>query len=198
MNKKVKNLYLIGGGGHCKSCIDVVEQTGEFKILGIFDKKENISNIVLGYEIIGSDEDLKKYVTKENFFLITIGQIKSAESRIKIYNLLLSYDAQIATVVSPRAYVSSHSEIGEGSIVMHDVLVNTNVKIGKNCILNSKSLIEHDSNIGDHCHISTAAVVNGNCTIGGETFIGSNAVLKEGILIPNASIVSAGSFSRGK
>ncbi len=198
MDKPLKNLYLIGGGGHCHSCIDVIEQTGEYKIQGIFDIKENVFKEVLGYKVIGTDEDLKKYVSSENYFLITIGQIKSAAPRMKTFELLKGLGARMAVVISPRAYVSRHSKVGAGTIVMHDALVNSNVFIGENCILNSKCLIEHDSRIEAHCHISTAAVVNGNCIIEGQCFIGSNAVLKEGLIVNALTIVPAGSFYRGK
>ena len=68
MNKP--NIILIGGGGHCKSCIDVIEMHGMFSIAGIIDLPQNIGNRVMGYPIIGSDEDLelisKKYL---NFFI---------------------------------------------------------------------------------------------------------------------------------
>ena len=194
----MKNLYLIGGGGHCKSCIDVIEATGEFIIKGIFDQASKVSYKVLNYDIIGTDEDLIKYISSENYFLITVGQIKSAEVRKKIYHKLISLNANIATVISPRAYVSKYSEVGIGTIVMHDTLVNAGVTIGDNCIINTKSLLEHDVLVSKHCHISTAAVINGNCIIGEESFIGSNAVLKEGLKIPEKTIVSAGSFYRGK
>ena len=73
----MKKLYLIGGGGHCKSCIDVIEQTQEYKIEGIFDVKERVGEKVLGYEIIGDDNDIEKYQEDQNYFLITIGQIKT-------------------------------------------------------------------------------------------------------------------------
>ena len=32
-----KNIILIGGGGHCKSCIDVIEAEDKFEIAGIVD-----------------------------------------------------------------------------------------------------------------------------------------------------------------
>ena len=34
----MKNIILIGGGGHCKSVIDVIEQEKKYKISGIVDK----------------------------------------------------------------------------------------------------------------------------------------------------------------
>ena len=192
----MKDLYLIGGGGHCKSCIDVIELEGKFTIKGIFDKKENIGKEVLGYPVIGSDEDIMKYVASQVYFLITVGQIKSPDIRITIFENLKKHKANLATVVSPRSHISRSAQIGEGTIVLHDVLVNAGAIIGLNCILNTKSLIEHDAQIGTHCHVSTAAVVNGNCQVQDGCFIGSNSVLKEGAVVSARSIVPAGSFFR--
>ncbi|MDQ0969199.1 FlaA1/EpsC-like NDP-sugar epimerase [Flavobacterium sp. W4I14] len=42
-----QKIVLIGGGGHCKACIDVIEETGEYEILGILDQKENIGKKTL-------------------------------------------------------------------------------------------------------------------------------------------------------
>jgi FlaA1/EpsC-like NDP-sugar epimerase len=58
----MKKLILIGGGGHCKSCIEVIESTGEFEIIGILDLPSKIGEKVLDYEIIGSDDDIAHYV----------------------------------------------------------------------------------------------------------------------------------------
>ena len=35
-----EKLILVGGGGHCKACIDVIEEQGKFEILGILDLKD--------------------------------------------------------------------------------------------------------------------------------------------------------------
>ena len=36
----MKKIILIGGGGHCKSCIDVIENGNQYKIVGVNDKKK--------------------------------------------------------------------------------------------------------------------------------------------------------------
>lgn len=194
----MKDLYLIGGGGHCRSCIDVIELEGQYRILGIFDRKENIGGEVLGYKIIGSDDDLAQYVSQSTFFLITVGQIKTADIRINIFDKLISLKAKLAIVISPRSYVAKHAAVLEGTIVLHDALINSNARVGMNCIINTKSLIEHDAIVGDHCHVSTAAVINGGCIIENGSFVGSNTVLKESITVPAKSVIPAGSFYRGK
>ncbi len=37
-----ENIILVGGGGHCKSCIDVIEQENSFSIVGIVDISEKL------------------------------------------------------------------------------------------------------------------------------------------------------------
>lgn len=192
----MKNIYLIGAGGHCKSCIDVVESTQKFHIKGLFDLKENKGKKIGAYEIIGADEDIKKYVSAENYFLLTMGQIKSPDVRIKTAMLLKDLGAQMATVISSRAYVSATAKIGAGTIVMHDALVNSYAVVGQNCILNTKCLIEHDAVVEDFCHISTGAVLNGNVHVQKNSFIGSLSVLKEGLNVPAHSVLGAGVFHK--
>lgn len=190
-------LILIGAGGHCKSCIDVIEQTNQFKVVGLLDKPELVGNSVLGYDIIGTDEHIEKLARDGHSFLITIGHLRTSQYRRKLFAKLQKCNALNATVISPRAYVSKHASIDEGTIVMHDVLINADVRIGKNCIINSKSLIEHDVVIEDHCHVSTSAVLNGGVRIKEGTFFGSNTVSKEYVSSTNNAFIKAGSVFLG-
>ncbi len=188
-------IILIGGGGHCTSVIDVIELEAKYKIIGIIDENLALGSKISGYEIIGRDEDIAKYAEQDNLqFLITVGQIKSYIIRKKIANKLKQNNCILATVVSPRAYVSSSAIIGKGTVVHHDVLINTGVEIGENCIINSKSLLEHGAKIDNFCHISTGAIVNGETKIKQGCFLGSNSTIAQNLLIPENSVISAGSF----
>lgn len=187
-----QKLLLIGAGGHAQSCIDVIEQTSAFDIIGLFDVAEKVGTSVSGYPIVATDEHLSEYVADDVSFLVTVGQIRSACLRKKLYTRLKGLNANIATVVSPLAYVSKHAKIGEGSIVMHHAFVNAGAVIGENCILNTKSLIEHSAIIGNHCHIATAAVVNGDARIEDESFVGSNAVVVQEAFLKTGGFVKAG------
>ncbi len=187
-----EKLILIGGGGHCSSCIDIIEQHGRFKIEGIVDVPENLNKEVLGYKIIATDAELPQLVKDYNNCFITIGQIKSPEKRQIIFQILKKNKATLPTIVSPSAYVSSHAKIGKGTIIMHHSIINAGANVGNNCIINTKALIEHDAVIKDHCHIATGAIINGGVKIDSGTFIGSNSVCKELITIGTNKIVGCG------
>ncbi len=147
---------------------------------------------VLGYPVLGTDEDLPKLREKYEYGLVTVGQIKNQVLRVKLYSKLQELNFTLPATISPRAYFSPHAQLSAGTIVMHDALINTGAKIGMNCIINSKVLIEHDVCIEDHCHISTGSVVNGGAKVSQGTFVGSGAVLREGIQVGQDSFIAAG------
>lgn len=187
----MKNIILIGAGGHSKVCIDVIEQIAEWKIAGIVDYKKTKIKDILGYPIIGFDNDLERLKKKYQYAFVGVGQIRSAEIRIKLFNQLIKLGYKLPYLISPNAYVSKHAKIGKGTIVMNNATVNADAKIGDNCIINSKSLIEHDVLIENHCHISTGATINGGVKVGAQSFVGSNATTKEKITIASKSFIKA-------
>jgi sugar O-acyltransferase (sialic acid O-acetyltransferase NeuD family) len=185
----MKKIILVGAGGHCKSCIDVIEKERKFRIIGIIDNKKK--GIFLKYKILGSDDFLEKYNKKTIHILITVGQIKNFKIREKLFKKIKKKKFKFATIVSPLSYVSKHASIGEGSIIMHGSIINAGAYVGKNCIINTKSLIEHDVIIGDHCHVSTEATINGGVLIKKGVFIGSRSIIKNNINIGEGSVVGA-------
>ena len=190
------SLILIGGGGHCKSCIDVIEQENKFLIAGIVDINRSLSEL-LGYPLLGNDDDLAKLKLNYDYALITIGQIKTPAIRIRLLDYVKSLGFKLPAIISPRAYVSKHAKIGNGTIIMHDALINAGVIVGDNCIINTKSLIEHDAVIENNCHISTGAIINGGAIIKQGSFVGSNATTKESIKTNEKDFIKAGSLFMG-
>ena len=187
-----REIILVGGGGHCKSVIDVIELEDKFIIAGIIDKKELIGTKVLDYEVIACDDDLEKLSKIYQYAFITVGQIRTNNIRVKLFNKIKSIGYKIPTIISPLAHISKHSFVNEGTVIHHHSLINADVRIGKNCIINSKSLIEHDAIVEDNCHISTGVIINGGTRIEKNSFIGSNSTTKEYITIDG--FIKAGSI----
>lgn len=177
----VKQLVLVGGGGHCKSVLGAAESAG-YSILGVLDMPEEVGKEILSTKVVGTDDDIPAYVDKAEF-VITVGFIKNPAIRIKLYNKIKEAGGKLATVIASTAYVSKYAEIGEGTVVLHQAFVNADAKVGRNCIINTMVNIEHDAVIGDFCHISTGVMVNGGAYIGNDTFVGSQSIVNQGVNI---------------
>lgn len=189
-----KKVILVGGGGHCKSVIDVAESAG-YSIMGILDMPELVGSTVLGYPVIGTDDTISDYV-EEALFVVTVGHIKDASLRIKLHERIKNAGGRLATIVASTAHVSRFASVGEGSVIMHQAMVNADARIGSGCIINTFANIEHDAFVGDYCHISTGTMVNGNCIVGQGVFLGSQSVLVNGISITDGCVFAAGSMVR--
>jgi sugar O-acyltransferase (sialic acid O-acetyltransferase NeuD family) len=187
-------LLLVGAGGHANSCVDVIEQEGKFEIAGLIGRSSEVGTRNCGYEVIGTDRDLETLYGEFKFAFIAIGHVESAEIRIQLYSQVKKIGFQVPSIKSKFSHISNHASIGEGTIVMHNVIVNSGVDIGQNCILNTRSIIEHDVNISDHCHISTGAIVNGGVNIGRGTFIGSGSVIRDNLSIGDDCFAGMGTI----
>ena len=186
------SIIIIGCGGHSRSIIDLLKTNGDFNIAGLIGKKNELGKKVLGYKVIGTNDDLEKIRDRVPNAVLGLGQIKSVQLREHLFELLKSFEYKTPKIISKYSYISDYCSIGEGTCIGHHAIVNAGAKIGKFCILNSKCLVEHDSFIGDFSHVSTGVLINGNVNIGRKSFIGSGAIIRESINLPSESIISAG------
>ena len=187
-----KDIILVGGGGHCRSVIDAAESAGR-KIRGVLDLPQYLGTDVAGYKVIGNDDDIPNYVN-DCEFIVTLGAIENAAPRQKLHRLIKEAGGKLATVVASTAYLSPRATIGEGSVLLHQSVVNSCAKIGESVIINSGAIVEHDAEVGDLTHVSTGAKVNGACKVGARCFIGSGAVMVQGVKTGNDVFVGAGSL----
>lgn len=184
---------LIGGGGHCHSCISSITRADN-NVLGIVDNDNE--NSILGFPFIGTDNDIPQLAIDhpKAIFIVAVGMIKGTSMlRQKLFDKLLDANAIKDSIISKSAIVSPFSKIGLGSTILEGVLINANAVIGDNVIINTGAIIEHDSYIGNHSHISTGAIVNGGVQVGDNCMIGSGAVILQGIKIVENTTIAAGS-----
>lgn len=184
-------LVLVGGGGHCRSVIDLLESMNA-PIAGIVHGLHCAAQPMLGYTVLGDDAALPQVRKRFSQALVTVGHIKNAALRQKLYASLVSLDFNLPVCISPLAYVSSHARLGHGSVVLHHALVNAAAQIGNNCIINSKALVEHDCSIADHCHIAVGAILCGNVRVHEGVFVGAGAVVREGVSIGEHALIACG------
>lgn len=187
----VEPIILIGAGGHCRSCIEVIESQNRYQIVGVVGSASEQNTSICGYAVIGADDDLPMLVKLYPRALVAVGQIKSAAQRQRIFRELRKMKFETPTIFASSAIVSRHSNVGDGTIVMHRAILNAGATVGENCIINSCALIEHDAAIGDHCHISTGVIINGGARIGSGSFVGSGTVVLEGVCVGENSLVGA-------
>lgn len=188
-----KKIVLIGGGGHCKVVISILNKLDEFEIVGIVDINK-AGNLISGIKIIGTDNDLKDiYKSGIHYAIITVGSTKDNTKRYTLFNTAKEIGYEFPVIISPEAIVNKSVKIDEGTVVMPGSIINIDSSIDKNCIINTGAIIEHDCKIEDHCHIAPGVHISGVVNIGELSFIGIGATIIQGIRIGKNVTVGAGS-----
>jgi sugar O-acyltransferase (sialic acid O-acetyltransferase NeuD family) len=185
-------ILLAGAGGHARACIDVLELEGRYAVAALIGLREEVGSRVLGHPVLGTDAELQALKADYPDALVTVGQIKTPDVRIRLFELMTRAGYRFPAIVSPRAHVSPHAQLGAGTIVLHGAVVNAGAVVGRNCIINSQALIEHDSVVGDHCHVATNAAINSGVRVGAGTFIGSTSCVRQGTVIGERCLIGMG------
>jgi sugar O-acyltransferase (sialic acid O-acetyltransferase NeuD family) len=190
-----KRLVILGDGGHAKSVSEVALATGEYEIsavLGVDNKNAPYwKSKGIGWIHESSAQEALSLSTHA---IVGLGQISDSAPRESAFLHLQNLGFQLATIISPFAYVSNSARVGQGSIVMHGAVVSIDSIVGDNTIVNSMALLEHESSVGSHSHVSTGAILNGRSTVGDRSFLGSGSVLKQGIRVGSNCVIPMGSY----
>ncbi|CZR10836.1 sugar O-acyltransferase, sialic acid O-acetyltransferase NeuD family [Trichococcus flocculiformis] len=190
----MEKVLLIGGGGHCASIIDSMNQQALYEPVGILDIPEKVGEVILGVPVIGTDDEAKKYFqrgVKRAF--ISLGSIGDTKLRQKLYQQMKDIGFTFPTVTDPTAIVSPYTQIGEGTFIGKGAVVNATVIIGTHAIINTGTIVEHDGVIGDFVHLAPGTTLSGTVTIGDHTHLGTNSTVIQSISIGENTIIGAGS-----
>lgn len=181
---EVKSVIIIGASGHGKVVADIIQKSGD-SVLGFLDDNPNLSDTFIGFPVLGAVNEYAKYDAE---FVIAIG---NAVIRERIADKLT--DVSWYTAIHPTAVISDIDvNIGVGTVVMANAVINTGTKIGRHCIINTGAVVEHDNQISNFVHVSVGAKLAGTVKIGKGTWVGIGSSVSNNISICNNCMIGAG------
>lgn len=189
----MKNIIIIGGGGHAKVLASVLKKHPSWNPVGYVDLSDKGNLLDLPY--LGRDENLSEILKEKqtDHAAIGIGQIKNVASRKVIVNKLKKLKIQFPAIISTDAIVNEDVKIGQGTVIMDGVIIQPGSKIGQFSIINTGATIDHDCEIDDFIHIAPGVTLSGGVKISDNTLIGTGAKVIQGIEIGNDIIIASGS-----
>ncbi|QMV41701.1 acetyltransferase [Cohnella cholangitidis] len=188
---KTKSCIVIGGGGHAKVLIDMLNRNG-YNIVGYSALSPSNQEVFreLAYLNAEIDLDSKEFSTIALFN--GIGSTGNPKKRKEVFEQWTRKGYPFPAIVHPLAFVADDVRLADGAQVMVGAIVQPSSSVGENSIINTKSSVDHDCFVGNHVHISPGAVLCGDVCVEDEAHIGAGAIIKQGIRVGMGSIVGAG------
>lgn len=185
-------IVLLGGGGHCNSVVDTLLKLNQYENILVLDP-ENVQ-VIGGIEVKHDDNILGELKDRGyDYAFITVGSVGDCTVRRKLADMTRNLGYVFPVIIDPSATVSDYSDIGEGTFIGKNAVVNAGSTIGKMCIINSGAIVEHDCTLKDYVHVSPGAVLCGGVCVGEETHIGAGSVVRELRKIGEKTLIGAGS-----
>lgn len=182
----MKDLIIIGAGGHGRVIADIAQKLGMYKTISFLD--DGNAKETMGLPIIGKTSNVEKYIDTADIF-VAIGNSKVRSDFIE---QLLAMGAKVPTLIHPSAIIGACVEIGAGTAIMAGAVINPCSKLGKGVILNTCSSIDHDCIIGDYCHIAVGVHIAGTVSLGDKVWLGAGATIKNNVSVCKDCIIGAG------
>lgn len=194
----MKDIVIIGAGGHAKVILDILLKRKELlnekiNILGFLD--DNFKNLdkkeIFGFPILGNISLIEK-LKEESYFVIAIGDNLTRKKISQKYQTI-----KLLNIIHPSSIIGINVQIGKGTVVMANTTINSFTIIKENVIINTGAIIEHDNVIESYVHISPGVILCGGVKVEENSWIGAGSIIKPNIKIGKNVIIGAGTVVIG-
>ncbi len=182
-------MILIGGGGHCRVVIDVLN-TLKIVPYGIFDDDRTYhGEKIMGITVLGAIDEFRDYAGKVEYAVITI---TDPTTRQRLSRKCHEMSLKLRGFTHPSATISSFASISSKAQICSGCVINPSSLIKDHAIINTGAIIEHDTIIGEYSHVAPGARILGGAKIGDQCLIGASATVLPKVNVGKGAVVGAG------
>ncbi len=171
------SVLIIGAGGFGRSVADAILSGSRYAVAGFVDDRGPALGLVLGHAVLGRLADLPSLRRQYALVLVAIGD--NARRR-EVWQLARASGFELATLVHPRAIVSTHASLGAGTMIMAGAVIGTEAHIGQGVIVNAAAVVDHHAQVGDFAHLGVGACMGGAAVLGTGAWLAEGAVIRAG------------------
>ena len=171
-----KSLLVVGAGIYSQVVYEIALEMDIYTDIDFVD--DMCETAPSGKHVIGTVSDLCKY---ENNYCDVFVAIGNCEKRLAILNKIKTTTSyNIATLISPKAYVAPSAQIFEG------------------CCVEPMAVIQSNCLVEMGCFISAGAVINHACRCEQGVHVDCNATLPGYLVVPYGTKINYGEIYKGK
>ncbi len=125
--------------------------------------------------------------------MICTGRPGNTRSRVVIDGLLAAAGVPFATVVHPSAALAVGATVGDGSVLLAQVVATAPIAIGRHVVVMPQVVFTHDDVVGDFTTFGAGVKLAGGVVVEAGAYVGSGALVRENLTIGAGALVGMGS-----
>ncbi len=186
----MRDIIIIGSGGHSRAVISIVKSAKKWRKVSIIDTKYN-GNIekILTVPVVGGIEFLEKLNINNTDVFVAIGDNFLRRDMI---GLVIDKGFKIPNLIHSNSNLDQDITLGYGNFIGSGANLGPDVNVGNGNIINTSVDLDHESKIGDYNQLAPASVLCGRSVVGNLVLLGANSTVLDNLEIADETIIGAG------
>lgn len=193
-NEVSRRLVIIGAGGHGRAVAEAAQMMGKWgRIAFLDDALPRHAEVRPGQPVLGRTDELSDVTTVEDRYFVAIG---NQSVRRRLLDALSSSKVGLATVIHPRAWVSTEAQVGEGTAIMAGAVVGCQAQVGRGVIVNANATVDHDVVLEDFAHVGVGVQLAGGVIVRTGAWLQAGTCAGYNVVVPEQTVVAPGTALR--
>jgi sugar O-acyltransferase (sialic acid O-acetyltransferase NeuD family) len=186
-------LLLLGAGGLARETLVAVRaRPGSWRPIGVLDDDPAHHGAdVDGVPVIGATDRVHDF--PDAAVVPCVASSRRPDARLRLVARLGLPSGRWATVVHPAASIAPGTVLGEGSVVLANVVVTAPITIGRYLSAMPHVLLTHDDELADGVTLAGRATLAGGVRVGAGAYLGQGSMVREGVTIGAGAVIGMGS-----
>jgi sugar O-acyltransferase (sialic acid O-acetyltransferase NeuD family) len=192
-------LVLVGAGGLGREALSAARAINAtapgtaLAVLGFVDDRLDLAGAVIdGAPVLGPLARLTDGSVTGAHAVVCTGRPGNTSSRVVIDQWLAAAGVPFASLVHPTASLAAGTEVGEGSVLLAQVVATAPIAVGRHVVVMPQVVFTHDDVIGDFTTFGAGVRLAGGVTVGSGAYIGAGALVREYVTIGAGALVGMG------
>lgn len=199
MDNYKKQLLIIGNGIYAKMLHSYLATDvfimHKYTIVGFVADEQYINEAYMESLPVLSFRQLNNYPCDETELVIGVGYKHMGDYRKALFERCKNKGYSFINYYHPTAVIHPSVEIGEGNIILENVVLESGCRIGNANLFYGGAILGHDSSLGSYSTFSVGAMTAGCVEIMNNCFLGVRAAVRDNVKLGDYSLVGATAYA---
>ncbi|MNQ93431.1 putative acetyltransferase EpsM [compost metagenome] len=184
-----RTLLVLGAGGHGKAVAEAALLSGDWQRVMFVDDRWPELRESFGLPVVANIAGLAEVARQADAAIAAVGNNALRDQWLSAIRLA---GLTPATVIHPRACVSTSARIGAGTAIMAMAMIGVDVQIGEGAIVNAGAVVDHDASLGDLAHLGVGVSIAGGVRVGACAWLQAGCCAGYQVAVPDGALYGPG------
>ncbi|WP_369046940.1 NeuD/PglB/VioB family sugar acetyltransferase [Sinomonas sp. P10A9] len=184
-------LLLVAASGLAREVMALVRASDDFDVLGILDDDPLRTGSVLdGAHVLGPLAEVRRHPGARVVVCVGSGVVRA--DIVRRLGAMGFPPGRYATIMHPSVQVPEGCSVGEGSILLANVVLTAAVTVGRHVVVMPGAVLTHGDFVDDYATFAAGAALGGSVVVGRAAYLGMNSSVRQRTRVGARAVIGMG------